>query len=235
MRNWIAAGCLVAVLGLSGCALLDGGEAEKAKIVAETKAEIDAKTREVEAEKQRVALELAKAQRDANRQIAELKNVTDTKVQEIADDLNDKGISKQAALDAFVANRQAKVEELNRSAADRIAAIERQNAAFTSLVDVLGPAAQGAASAVPGGGLILAAITGIAGAFGIGRSARPKARTSAGTNATPTRRPSTHITTRARRKISLANSSLPRLPRPLLPRLRRWRSDRTPSPSCRVP
>jgi len=170
MRNWIAAGCLVAVLGLSGCALLDGGEAEKAKIVAETKAEIDAKTREVEAEKQRVALELAKAQRDANRQIAELKNVTDTKVQEIADDLNDKGISKQAALDAFVANRQAKVEELNRSAADRIAAIERQNAAFTSLVDVLGPAAQGAASAVPGGGLILAAITGIAGAFGIGRS-----------------------------------------------------------------
>jgi hypothetical protein len=161
---------LASIVTLPGCALLDGGEAEKSRIVAETKAEIDAKTREVETEKQRVALELAKAQRDSNRQIAELKNATDAQIQAIADELSDKGLSREQALAAFIANRQAKVDELNRAAADRIAAIERQNAAFASVVGILGPAAQGAANSIPGGGLVLAAITAGLGAFGIGRS-----------------------------------------------------------------
>ena len=170
MRNWIIVGIAVLSVGLSGCALLDGGEAEKSKIVAETTAAIAAKSDEVAAEQKRVALELAKAQRDANREVANLKNATDAQIEEIAARLEDAGLSRQAALDAFVANRKAKVDELNRAAADRIASIERQNAAFASVVGILGPAAQGAASAIPGGGLVLAAITGIAGAFGVGRS-----------------------------------------------------------------
>jgi hypothetical protein len=170
LKTFLIALTLLVAACLPGCALLDGGEAEKQKIVAETKAEIDAKAREVETEKQRVAMELAKAQRDANRQIADLKNATDAQIQAIADELSDKGLSREQALAAFVANRQAQVDSLNRAAADRIASIERQNAAFSSVLSILGPAAEGAASAIPGGGLILAAITGIAGAFGVGRS-----------------------------------------------------------------
>jgi hypothetical protein len=157
-------------LGLSGCALLDGGETEKSRIVAETTAAIAAKNDEVAAEQKRVSLELAKAQRDANREIATLKNATDAQIEEIAARLEDTGLSRQAALDAFVANRKAKVDELNRAAAARIAAIEQQNAAFTAAVNILGPAAQGAANSIPGGGLVLAAITAGLGAFGIGRS-----------------------------------------------------------------
>jgi len=170
MRSVIMAALAACLVFLSGCALLDGGETEKAKIVAETKAEIDAKTREVESEQKRVALELAKAQRDANRQIADLKNATDAQIQAIADELSDKGLSREQALAAFVANRQAQVDSLNRAAAARIEAIERQNAAFTAAVNILGPAAQGAANSIPGGGLVLAAITAGLGAFGIGRS-----------------------------------------------------------------
>jgi hypothetical protein len=157
-------------LGLSGCALLDGGETEKSRIVAETTAAIAAKNDEVAAEQKRVALELAKAQRDANREVANIKNATDAQIEEIAARLEDTGLSRQAALDAFVANRKAKVDELNRAAAARIEAIERQNAAFASVVGILGPAAQGAANSIPGGGLVLAAITSGLGAFGIGRS-----------------------------------------------------------------
>jgi len=170
MRNWIIVGIAASCLGLSGCALLDGGETEKSRIVAETTAAIAAKNDEVAAEQKRVALELAKAQRDANREVANIKNATDAQIEEIAARLEDTGLSRQAALDAFVANRKAKVDELNRAAAARIAAIEQQNAAFTAAVNILGPAAQGAASSIPGGGLVLAAITAGLGAFGIGRS-----------------------------------------------------------------
>ena len=170
MRNRIIVGIAASCLGLSGCALLDGGETEKSRIVAETTAAIAAKNDEVAAEQKRVSLELAKAQRDANREIATLKNATDAQIEEIAARLEDTGLSRQAALDAFVANRKAKVDELNRAAAARIAAIEQQNAAFTAAVNILGPAAQGAANSIPGGGLVLAAITAGLGAFGIGRS-----------------------------------------------------------------
>jgi hypothetical protein len=170
MRNWIIVGIAASCLGLSGCALLDGGETEKSRIVAETTAAIAAKNDEVAAEQKRVALELAKAQRDANREVANLKNATDAQIEEIAARLEDTGLSRQAALDAFVANRKAKVDELNRAAAERIAAIEQQNAAFTAVVNILGPAAQGAANSIPGGELVLGGITAALGAFGIGRS-----------------------------------------------------------------
>lgn len=170
MRNWIIVGIAASCLGLSGCALLDGGETEKSRIVAETTAAIAAKNDEVAAEQKRVALELAKAQRDANREVANIKNATDAQIQAIADELSDKGLSREQALAAFIANRKAKVDELNRAAAARIAAIEQQNAAFASVVGILGPAAQGAANSIPGGGLVLGAITAALGAFGIGRS-----------------------------------------------------------------
>ncbi len=141
------------------------------RAVAWGKAQEAKKIAEVEAEKAAAVAKVKKAQRDAERTIANITAGNQGEIRKVQDRLSDDIEGAAADLDRLVAAKKLEVESVGSTVNAALAEIDRKAALVSSIL----PIAQGAAGMIPGAGGIVASVLGIVGAGWIGRASGQKA------------------------------------------------------------
>lgn len=180
----------VLCIALCGCSLFDGPtskidtdgdgtpdtEMTTDRAVAWGKAQEAKRLAEVEAEKAAAVAKVKKAQRDAERTIANITAGNQGEIRKVQDRLGDDIEGAAADLDRLVAAKKLEVESVGSTVNAALADIDRKAALVSSIL----PIAQGAAGMIPGAGGIVASVLGIVGAGWIGRATGKKAGEDAG-------------------------------------------------------